>query len=222
MARAHTHRQSHTRPHARAHRGHKRDRVRDAKTHARQEATREGARHPHGRRVRWRASVGSGGGWRVLLLRYGSWRLEPRARPAAHTRNHSCPHERHAGDTPTAAPAAGAALTGMRCAAGHGPAAGRVSSRLHSSSGSSSSNRRLLTATPRHGGQAILAAGRQQRSRVLRLVCAASSAAGRSFDSDEEMDFELSAELANVSHADRLKKVAEHLDLAWKITRVSY
>ncbi|PNH04665.1 hypothetical protein TSOC_009157 [Tetrabaena socialis] len=41
----------------------------------------------------------------------------------------------------------------------------------------------------------------------------------RSFDSEDEMDSELAGELQAVADPERLKKLAQHFELAWKINR---
>lgn len=49
----------------------------------------------------------------------------------------------------------------------------------------------------------------------------ASKAANNSFDADEELDTDLAEELARLRTPDTWNKVAQHLDLVWKIGRVS-
>jgi len=49
----------------------------------------------------------------------------------------------------------------------------------------------------------------------------ASKAANNSFDADEELDTDLAEELSRFRTPDTWNKVAQHLDLAWSIGRVS-
>lgn len=54
----------------------------------------------------------------------------------------------------------------------------------------------------------------------VRLIARASKAANNSFDAEEDLDADLAEELSRFRSPDTWNKVAQHLDLVWKIGRV--
>lgn len=69
-----------------------------------------------------------------------------------------------------------------------------------------------------HGGHCI---GRAvPRPAYQRPVRVRSASAGSSFDEDQELDYETSAELARITDPMKIQAVAKHLELMWKISQV--
>lgn len=60
-----------------------------------------------------------------------------------------------------------------------------------------------------------------QRLQPLRQGPHAPRAANSSFDAEEDLDSDLAEELSRFRSPDTWNKVAQHLDLVWKIGRVS-
>lgn len=61
----------------------------------------------------------------------------------------------------------------------------------------------------------------QQQQRHTCVLARAAKASNNSFDAEDELDKDLAEELSRFRTPDTFNKVAQHLDLVWKIGRVS-
>ena len=91
---------------------------------------------------------------------------------------------------------------------------------------------RCLACRCRHGSRACsqlsafqplkLYSVSDKRTGRTSVVVAAASMPQKSFDDDEQLDTDLADELSRFKSADTFQKMADHLDLVWKIGRVSW